>query len=102
MKNFYLLFILLNVFVGFSQSLPINFEGDVTDSDLVSFDGGTATISINPSISGINTSNTVAKIVRDGGKIFSGGKVLLTNNLDFSEFTKITMKVYTTAPIGTL
>jgi len=103
MKNFYVLLILtLSFTLGFSQSLPFNFEGDITTSDFVDFDGGTATVVPNPSISGINTSNNVAQIVRDGGAIFAGSKIILTDNLDFSVLTKISMKVYTTAPVGTV
>jgi hypothetical protein len=88
--------------LGFSQSLPINFEGDVTTSDFVDFDGGTATVLANPLMSGINMSPTVARIVRDGGAAFAGSKILLTDNLNFSVLTKLTMKVYTTAPVGTV
>lgn len=101
MKNFYtLLFILMTINV-FSQSLPIDFENDITTTDFVDFDGGIATVTTNPMPSGINTSNSVAQIVRDGGAIFAGSKIILTDNLDFSVLTKISMKVYTTAPIGT-
>ena len=102
MKNFYLLFALLIAYSGFSQSLPINFEGDISTSDFVDFDGGTATVTSNPLQSGINTSSSVGRIVRDGGAIYAGSKIQLTDNLDFSVLTKITMKVYTTAPIGTI
>lgn len=102
MKNLYLLLTLLTCITGFSQSLPINFEGDITTSDFVDFAGGTATVVPNPSVSGINTSNTVGQIVRDGETIFAGSKILLTDNLDFSVLTKISMKVYTTAPVGTV
>ncbi|UAM97865.1 T9SS type A sorting domain-containing protein [Polaribacter litorisediminis] len=102
MKKITLLLSLFTFVIGFSQSLPINFEGDVATSDLVSFDGGTAIVTDNPEKSGINTSDFVAQIIRDGGAIYGGGKILLTDNLDFSELTKITMKVYTTAPVGTI
>jgi hypothetical protein len=101
MKKTLLFLSLITFSFGFSQTLPINFEGDVTTSDFIDFDGGTATVIANPSESGINTSPTVARIVRDGETIFAGSKIPLTNNLDFSVLTKITMKVYTTAPIGT-
>ena len=101
MKKIVLLISLLAFSYGFSQSLPINFEGDVTTSDFVDFDGGTATVIANPLISGINTSTSVASIVRDGGAIYAGSKIILTNNLDFSVLTKLSMKVYTTAPAGT-
>jgi len=102
MKKIILLLSLFVFSVGFSQSLPIDFEGDVTTSDFVDFDGGKATVTANPSMSGINNSNTVAQIVRDGGAIYGGSKILLDDNLDFSVLTKITMKVYTTAPVGTV
>ena len=102
MKKITLLLSLFVFSVGFSQSLPIDFEGDVTTSDFVNFDGGIATVTANPSMSGINNSNTVAQIVRDGGATYGGSKILLDDNLDFSVLTKITMKVYTTAPVGTV
>ncbi len=101
MKNFYLILITLTVYTGFSQSLPINFEGDVNTTDLVGFDGGTGIATTNPMPSGINTSSSVAQIIRDGGAIWAGSKIILTDNLDFSVLTKISMKVYTTAPLGT-
>tara|TARA_R110000868_G_scaffold15251_7_gene69632 strand:+ start:3013 stop:4764 length:1752 start_codon:yes stop_codon:yes gene_type:complete len=101
MKHFYALLILLISNLGFSQSLPINFEGDVTTADFVDFDGGTGIVTSNPSPSGINTSSSVAQIIRDGGAVFAGSKIILTDNLDFSVLTKLSMKVYTTAPVGT-
>lgn len=102
MKHIYFLFTLLAFYSGFSQSLPIDFEGDISTSDFADFAGGTATVVPNPSISGINTSSTVGQIVRDGETIFAGSKIILTDNLDFSVLTKISMKVYTTAPVGTV
>nr|MCS5663447.1 hypothetical protein [Flavobacteriales bacterium] len=89
------------VTLAFSQSLPIDFENDVTTSDFVDFDGGTATVLANPQSNGINTSATVAQIVRNGGAEWSGSKILLTSNLDFSTLGSISMKVFTTAPVGT-
>jgi hypothetical protein len=102
MKNIALFLSLFCFSLGFSQSLPIHFESDISTSDFVSFDGGTGAVVENPSATGINTSNAVARIVRDGGAVYAGGKILLSDNLDFSVLTKITMKVYTTAPIGTI
>jgi len=89
------------VTLAFSQSLPIDFENDVTTSDFVDFDGGTATVLANPQSNGINTSATVAQIVRNGGAEWSGSKINLTSNLDFSTLGSVSMKVFTTAPVGT-
>lgn len=86
----------------FGQSLPFTFEGDISTSDFVDFDGGVATVIPNPQSKGINTSQNVAQIVRNGGAVWSGSKIILSNNLDFSSNNAITMKVYTTAPIGTV
>lgn len=101
MKHICSIILLIFFYSGFSQSLPINFEGDISTSDFVDFDGGTATVTTNPNPSGANMSSSVGRIVRNGGAIFAGSKILLTDNLDFSVLTKITMKVYTTAPVGT-
>ncbi|MFH6769744.1 T9SS type A sorting domain-containing protein [Gaetbulibacter aquiaggeris] len=102
MKHIYSLIILISFYSGFSQSLPINFEGDISTSDFFDFNGGTAIVTTNPDPSGINMSTSVGRIIRDGGAIWAGSKILLTDNLDFSVLTKITMKVYTNAPIGTI
>jgi hypothetical protein len=93
---------LFTFFNGFSQSLPINFEADIVTADFVSFDGGTADVTSNPSVTTANSSSSVARIVRDGGAVYAGGKIVLTDNLDFSLKTKISMKVFTTAPVGTV
>jgi len=87
---------------GYAQITPIDFEGTLTTADFTDFDGGTATVIQNPQQNGINTSQTVAQIVRNGGTIWSGSKIQLDQNLDFSDFNAISMKVFTTAPVGTL
>ncbi len=97
-----ILFILLFVFsIGNSQALPINFEGTISTSDFIDFDGGTASVITNPQANDINTSQKVAQIIRDGGEIWAGSKIELENNLDFTTLNSITMKVFTTAPVGT-
>ncbi len=102
MKSILFCLSLFTFVLGHSQSLPIDFEGDITTADFVDFDGGTASVTANPLEGGINTSSTVASIVRDGGAVYAGSKIILSDNLDFSVLTRITMKVYTSAPIGTL
>jgi len=102
MKISTLIALLLVAFLSNAQVLPIDFESDVVTSDFVDFDGGVATVIPNPQSNGINTSASVAQIVRNGGAIYSGSKILLDNNLDFSTNTALSMKVFTTAPIGTI
>ncbi|MGB5981360.1 MAG: T9SS type A sorting domain-containing protein [Nonlabens sp.] len=86
---------------GFGQTLPIDFENGVNTSSFVDFDGGVAAVTSNPLSDATNSSAQVARIVRDGGEIYAGSKIVLSNNLDFSSLTKISMDVYTTAPVGT-
>lgn len=85
-----------------AQSLPIDFESAVATADFINFDGGTATVIANPQSSGSNTSSTVAQIIRNGGQVWAGSKLILDNNLDFSTAGIITMKVFTAAPAGTI
>ena len=101
MRPITLLLLLFAFSIGNAQSLPFDFENGITTADFVDFDGGTATVIPNPQMSGINTSATVAQIVRNGGAIFAGSKILLAENLDFSTMNALSMKVFTTAPIGT-
>ena len=98
MKNFTLLFFLLmSSFVYAQVNLPIDFEMTPITTDFIDFDGGMATVISNPQSSGINTSATVAQIVRDGGQPWSGSKLTLANNLDFSSNNTFTIKVFSPA-----
>lgn len=102
MKCFLLSLSLLITTFTFAQTLPIDFENDVTTNDFIDFDGGIATVIANPQSGGINTSATVAQIVRNGGQIYAGSKIILDNNLDLSTNAIFNMKVFTTAPVGTV
>jgi len=101
MKNIALLLLIFAFSTLDAQMLPIDFETSIVTTDFVDFDGGTATVIPNPQANGINTSTMVAQIIRDGGTIWSGSKIQLADNLDFSTSNIISMKVFTTAPIGT-
>ncbi|MBK9733939.1 MAG: T9SS type A sorting domain-containing protein [Saprospiraceae bacterium] len=83
------------------QSLPIDFEMSPITSDFIDFDGGKATVIQNPHPTGINPSNKVAQIVRKDGQVWAGSKLVLKDNLDFKSNTILSLKVFTTAPIGT-
>ncbi|MBK6903012.1 MAG: T9SS type A sorting domain-containing protein [Saprospirales bacterium] len=101
--KFTTLFILLFVAtIGNGQALPIDFESTIVTADFIDFDGGTATVIANPQPNGINTSASVAQIVRNGGTIWAGSKIDLAANLDFTTLNSLSMKVFTTAPIGTV
>lgn len=102
MKKIIYLCFLLPFSLVTAQSLPIDFETAITTSDFIDFDGGTATVIDNPQVNGINTSGKVAQIIRNGGAIFAGSKIDLAANLDFSTLSGLTMKVYTSAPVGTV
>ena len=69
--------------IGYTQSLPIDFETGITTSNFVDFDGGVGTVITNPQSSGINTSATVGQVVRNGGEVWGGSKISLAANLDF-------------------
>ena len=94
--------LLLMVSMSYGQTLPFDFETGITTSSFTDFDGGVATVIPNPQSSGINTSATVAQIVRNGGEVFAGSKIIMPNNFDFSTNNVMSMKVYTTAPVGTI
>ena len=102
MIKIFLPLLLLCSQLSLAQSLPIDFENNIVTADFVDFDGGTATVLPNTQPGGINTSATVAQIVRNGGAQWSGSKIYLASNLDFSSSNIITMKVYTSAPVGTV
>ena len=82
-------------------SLPIDFESGIVDTDFLSYSGATTSVVPNPQMNGINNSNTVGQVIRDGGDFWASSKVFLTNNLDLSTMWVISTKIYTTAPVGT-
>lgn len=102
MKSLLLFTLIAFATLGYTQSLPIDFESEVTVDDFENFDGGTAAVIDNPYMDDNNNSSKVAQIVRDGGTIWSGSKILLSDYIDFTSLNAISMKVYTTAPIGTV
>lgn len=101
MKRLVLPLLLFTAVYGHSQNLPIDFETGISTSDFIDFDGGVGAVAANPMPVGINTSDSVGRVVRNGGEIWAGSKIALAANIDFSVLTKISMKVYTTAPVGT-
>ena len=102
MKVVLSIILLFTVSMGYSQTLPIDFETAVITADFMDFDGGTATVISNPQTDEINASSMVAQIVRNGGTIWAGSKIELSSNLDFTTSSTISMKVFTAAPIGTI
>ena len=94
MKKITQLFILLISFFGFSQSLPLDFESTTTPYPFTDFDGGVATKISNPQISGINTSETVMRIVKGPGAVWAGSKITMSAPIDFSTERIFKVKVF--------
>ena len=84
MKQITFLMMLLMVSFGYAQiALPMDFEGSPVTADFIDFDGGGATVLANPQSSGINTSATVVELIRNGGQVWAGSKIILDSKLDF-------------------
>jgi len=94
MKKFTQLFLLLISSLGFSQSLPLDFESATTTYSFTDFDGGVATKISNPQISGINTSDTVIQMVKGPGTIWAGSKITMATPIDFSTERIFKVKVF--------
>ena len=100
MKNLLLSTLTFSLTMGVSQvSLPIDFETPVT---VEAFDNAIGSTTTNPMVSGINTSNTVGKLVRPAGitSNWAGSRIILTAPLNFSTNPILAVKVYSTQPIG--
>lgn len=85
-----------------TTGLPFDFETTPVTADFVNFDGGTGTVEsvVAPQNNG-NSSNKLAKLVRNGGQVWSGAYINLKDNLDFTSKKYITLKLWTEAPVGT-
>jgi len=73
---------------------PIDFESAGSTAYFLDFDGAGVTVISNPEMNGVNLSDSVAEMARNGGQIYAGSKLLLSNNLDFSTLGYIAMKVF--------
>lgn len=87
---------------GENTGMPFDFETTPVTADFNNFDGGTATVEavMAPQDTG-NSSNNLAKIVRDGGQPWAGAYLNLNDALNFTTDKYITLKIWTEAPIGT-
>ena len=81
--------------------LPVTFESGTTARHFFDFESAIMTSLPNPDIDVDNGSANVGKLVRYLGAPYGGSKITFTNNLDFVNSPVITMKVWTSAPIGT-
>jgi hypothetical protein len=98
MKTYFFLFLVMSFTFSYSQlSFPFDFETSPVSSDFVDFGGGTASVIVNPHSSALNSSTKVAQIIRNGGEVYAGSKLILENYLDFSSLNGISMKVFSPA-----
>ena len=77
-------------------TLPLDFESGTFA--FVDFDGGAVTTIANPDKTGINTTATVAKMVKGTGQPWGGSKLTLATPVDFS--TKKIFKVKVWSPVA--
>jgi hypothetical protein len=73
-------------------TLPINFELSGTYK-FTDFDGGAGSVVNNPSLSGMNFSNKVGKIIRNAGATWAGSYLTVSNKIDLNSLGIFSMKV---------
>lgn len=73
------------------HTLPLTFESGIFD--ITNFEGAYTTIIQNPQQEGINTSNTVAQLVKGFEQVWGGSSFLLPEPIDFSVNKGISIKV---------
>lgn len=74
--------------------LPLDFEASPSTYPWFDFDGGNVTTVANPASGGINTSASVAKMVKNPGQPWGGSFLTLSGPIDFSVNKVFRMKVY--------
>ena len=74
--------------------LPIDFESTTINYTFTDFNGGAATKIANPQINGINTSATVAKMVKSVGEVYGGSFLLMASPINFSVNKVFKVKVF--------
>ncbi len=80
-------------------NLPIDFENEqITNDDIIHFNGGSGYVVYNPQIDNDNPSEYVGVVIRDGGDIWAGTYIELDSYLDFSTNTTLNMRVLSPYP----
>ena len=74
--------------------LPIDFESTTIDFSFTDFGGGQLEVVPNPDASGVNTSPTVARMIKNAPEPFGGSFMDLAEPIDFSENTTFRMNVW--------
>ena len=74
--------------------LPLDFESAGITYTFTDFDGGALTKISNPQSSGINTSATVAKMIKSAGQPWGGSFITLASPIDFSTNKTFKVKVF--------
>ena len=87
---------------SFSITLPVDFEQNADNYTFTNFDGGALSVVNNPYKTGINTSNQVARMVKDGGQPWGGSFFILDNAIDFSSQKAFTLKVWSAREVPVL
>jgi len=104
MKNNYsisavLILMLISSSVIGQIELPINFENDqITNEDIIHFNGGSGYVVYNPQIDDDNPSDWAGVVIRDGGDIWAGTYIELDGYIDFSTNTTLNMNVLSPYP----
>jgi beta-glucanase (GH16 family) len=83
-------------------ALPVDFEDTSLTYTWTDFDGGDVEVVANPQPSGINTSATVAQMVKDGGRIWGGSSLALDTAIDFTLGEAFKMKVWAARSVPVL
>jgi Ig-like domain CHU_C associated/Secretion system C-terminal sorting domain len=74
--------------------LPIDFESATINYTFTDFDGGASTKIANPQINGINTSATVARMVKGAGAVWAGSLLTLAGPINFTVNKVFKVKVF--------
>lgn len=74
--------------------LPVTFESPTLAYTFNNFDGGVVSVVDNPHKTGINTSNKVARMVKNAGQVWGGSWLGLSSPIDFSAGKIFRMKVF--------
>ena len=83
-------------------TLPVNFESATVDYTFTDFDGGGTTVIANTQKSGINTSDTVARMVKSAGQPWAGSLLTMNGAIDFSTNKTFKVKVFSPKAGGKL
>jgi hypothetical protein len=87
---------------GSNATVPVNFEDPNVTYKFSDFEGGVASVVVNPDVSAANSSANVGRMVKFAGQVYGGSTLALDGDINFTDSSIFTMNVLASRAVPVL